>query len=88
MELIKYKNNIHKDEWDQYVLNSNNGTIFHLRKFLAYHKDRKFEDCSLIFRDKDKIQTVFSGAIIDNCLLGSYITLCPMSDLSLLTDFL
>ena len=49
MELIKYKNNIHKDDWDQYVLNSNNGTIFHLRKFLSYHEDRTFQDSSLIF---------------------------------------
>ena len=27
MELIKYKNSVHEDEWDQYVLNSNNGTM-------------------------------------------------------------
>ena len=67
MDIIRYSKQ-NKVVWDNFVENSNNGTIFHLRKFLAYHKDRKFEDCSLIFRDKNQIQTVFSGAIIDNCL--------------------
>ena len=37
------------EEWDQFVLSSNNGTIFHLRKFLSYHIERKFNDNSLLF---------------------------------------
>jgi len=68
MELIKYKNNIHKDDWDQYVLNSNNGTIFHLRKFLSYHEDRAFQDSSLIFSENNQIIALFTGAITQNCL--------------------
>ena len=59
MELIKYKNNIHKDDWDQYVLNSNNGTIFHLRKFLSYHEDRTFQDSSLIFSENNQIIALY-----------------------------
>ena len=68
MELIKYKNNIHKDDWDQYVLNSNNGTIFHLRKFLSYNEDRTFIDSSIIFSENNQIIALFTGAITQNCL--------------------
>ncbi len=68
MKIVKYKNNEHLEVWDNYVQKSNNGTIFHLRKFLNYHQERNFEDCSLIFYDKDAIKGVFSGAIVNNCL--------------------
>ena len=50
-------NNLNK--WDEFVKNSNNGTIFHLRKFLSYHIDRKFTDNSLIFKKDDLIIAVF-----------------------------
>ena len=68
MKIVKYKNNEHLDIWDKYVQKSNNGTIFHLRRFLNYHQERNFEDCSLMFYDKNIIQGVFSGAIVNNCL--------------------
>jgi len=68
MEIIKYKNNVHEQLWDNYIRESNNGTIFHLRKFLSYHRNRNFNDCSLIFNQKENIKAVFTGAIIDNCL--------------------
>ncbi len=68
MKIVKYKNNEHQELWDKYIQESNNGTIFHLRKFLSYHKKRNFEDCSLLFYDKENIKAVFSGAIIDKCL--------------------
>ena len=68
MKIIKYKNNEHQDLWDKYIQKSNNGTIFHLRKFLSYHQDRNFNDCSLMFYEKEKIKAVFSGAIVNNCL--------------------
>ena len=68
MEIVKYQHNKHKDLWDEYVLHSNNGTIFHLRKFLAYHKKRVFEDSSFIFYKQNKIIALFSGAIINHSL--------------------
>ena len=68
MEIVKYQHNKHKDLWDEYVLHSNNGTIFHLRKFLAYHKKRVFEDSSFIFYRQNKIIALFSGAIINHSL--------------------
>ena len=68
MKIVKYKNNEHQELWEQYIQKSNNGTIFHLRKFLSYHQDRNFNDCSLLFYDKENIKALFSGAIINNCL--------------------
>ena len=68
MKIIKYQEIEHKKVWDQFVLSANNGTIFHLREFLSYHKKRKFDDASFIFYDKNNIKSVFTGAIINNTL--------------------
>ena len=46
-------------DWDDFVNQSNNGTIFHLRSFLSYHIDRKFIDNSLIFEKNGKVIAVF-----------------------------
>ena len=51
-----------EEEWDEFVENSNNGTIFHLRKFLSYHIERKFDDHSLIFKKNNNIIAVFPAA--------------------------
>ena len=40
--------------WDNFVPNSNNGTIFHLRSFLNYHPNNRFTDHSLIIEKKGK----------------------------------
>ena len=68
MEIIKYQNSKHQQIWDDYVETSNNGTIFHLRKFLAYHQNRNFQDHSLMFYENNKIVALFTAAMIDNCL--------------------
>ena len=50
-EIINYNENF-KNEWEQFVNESINGTIYHTRKFLSYHEN-KFEDSSiLIYNDK------------------------------------
>ena len=33
--------------WDSFVLEANNGTLFHLRKFLSYHPEDRFKDHSV-----------------------------------------
>ena len=45
--------------WDDYVPICNNGTLFHLRRFLQYHPDDRFLDHSLIVQKKGKIFAVF-----------------------------
>ena len=59
--VIKYENSL-KNDWDQFVSLSNNGTIFHQREFLTYHTGREFDDHSLMFYKKNKLVCVFSGA--------------------------
>jgi len=68
LEIIKYDANKHAPLWDSFVLKSNNGTIFHLRKFLSYHKERNFQDCSFIFQNKNNVEALFTGAVIDGVL--------------------
>ena len=60
-------------DWDDFVNQSNNGTIFHYRSFLTYHIDREFEDHSLIFVKKGKIIAVLSAAEVMD---GSKKVLC------------
>ena len=53
-------------DWDEFVLNSNNGTLFHTQKFLGYHPSDRFKDNSLIFEKKGNILALFPAAIIKN----------------------
>ena len=54
--------------WDSFVLKANNGTLFHLRKFLSYHPDDRFKDHSIEVYKKNTIFSVFPAAdiIIDD----------------------
>ena len=49
--------------WNDFVLNSNNGTIFHSRRFLNYHPADRFEDHSLLFLKKGKIKALFPAVL-------------------------
>ena len=62
IEILKYENNFF-NEWDNFIDQSNNGTIFHKQQFLSYHIDRKFQDFSLLFKKRSKIIAVFPAAI-------------------------
>src|SRR6056297_1603924 len=53
------------EQWDKFVENSVNGTIFHTRRFINYHPRDKFEDHSLMFFERHKLIAVFPAAIID-----------------------
>ncbi|WP_373521494.1 hypothetical protein [Aquiflexum sp.] len=47
-----------KADWDAVVGSSINGTFIHQRDFITYHGDR-FDECSLIFFDREKPVAVF-----------------------------
>ena len=66
IEIVKYKNNM-SNEWDLFIDNSINGTLFHRRSFLSYHIDRQFKDSSFIFKKRGQIISVFPAAIVDEC---------------------
>jgi hypothetical protein len=60
LTLIKYTDK-YSDAWEQFVHQSNNGTIFHERKFLGYHPADRFIDHSLLFFQKGKLIGLMSG---------------------------
>lgn len=62
MEIIEYSEEW-KEEWDNFVLSSNNGTMFHLQKFFDYHSPGKFTFNHLIFLEKNEIIAVLPGQI-------------------------
>lgn len=64
MEIIRYTEEW-KEKWDQFVLESNNGTMFHLQRFLDYHTPGKFKFDHLIFLEKGNIVAVLPGSIHD-----------------------
>jgi len=56
--------------WDNFVnVQSRNGTLFHTRKFLSYHKDR-FNDCSLTISKRNKIIAVIPAILNDDTLIS------------------
>ena len=65
--ITKY-NDMLFDEWEQFISDSNNGTIFQKQAFLQYHINRSFVDGSLIIKKKSVIVAVMPAAIKDNIL--------------------
>jgi hypothetical protein len=61
MKIIEYSE-VWKDKWDQFVLESNNGTMFHMQKFFDYHKSGKFTFNHFIFVDRGNIVALLPGA--------------------------
>lgn len=55
-----------RQEWENFVDNSNNGTMFHKIQFLDYHYQGKFDFKHYIFRRNGKIIAVLPGGIKDN----------------------
>lgn len=64
IKIERYTDNA-KQDWDDFVKNSNNGTLFHLRAFLSYHIDRVFPDHSLLCKKGGKIVSVFPGSVLE-----------------------
>lgn len=63
MEIVEYTD-MWKDKWDQFVMESNNGTIFHTQKFFDYHSEGKFNFNHLLFFEKSNIIAVLPGSRI------------------------
>lgn len=64
MEIIEYTPEW-KEKWDEFVLKSSNGTMFHMQKFFDYHTPGKFKFNHLIFVEKNKIKALLPGSLID-----------------------
>lgn len=50
------------DLWEKIVKRANNGTLFHMRKFLSYHPPGRFIDHSLIFNKNNQPYILFPAA--------------------------
>tara|TARA_R110002073_G_scaffold5589_6_gene34238 strand:- start:1388 stop:2833 length:1446 start_codon:yes stop_codon:yes gene_type:complete len=83
------------EEWDDFVTNKAlNGTLYHTRLFLSYHKDR-FEDRSIMIYDKGKLVAVFPCCKVGNkfyshrgSAYGGVVVLASHYTLSRLTSIL
>lgn len=65
MKIIEYSEK-YREEWDRFVLESNNGTMFHLQKFFDYHEPGKFKFDHLMFIENDRIEALLPGAKINS----------------------
>lgn len=64
-EAILFKDsNLNEKDWENFVLNSNNGTMFHTRKFLSYHPEGRFKDSSLVIKKNKKTVALFPAVEI------------------------
>ena len=54
--------NKNESRWDQFVSSGNNGTLFHLRKFLNYHPKDRFQDHSILIEKKQNLFSVLPAA--------------------------
>jgi lipid II:glycine glycyltransferase (peptidoglycan interpeptide bridge formation enzyme) len=57
---------ISDSEWDRFVDNSDNGTIFHKREFLSYHPRDKFKDASFVVVKNNKVLAVYTAAVVES----------------------
>ncbi|MDW7681185.1 MAG: GNAT family N-acetyltransferase [bacterium] len=62
IEVEKYRDEL-RDQWDDFVWQANNGTIFHTRKFLSYHPADRFEDHSLVLKKNEKLIALFPATV-------------------------
>jgi hypothetical protein len=62
IDIQKYKPELETD-WDNFVWQANNGTMFHTRKFLNYHPPERFEDNSLVITKENRILALFPAVV-------------------------
>lgn len=66
LEYFLFKNSKLTDEdWDKFVEQSDNGTLFHKRAFLKYHPKDRFRDASFYVTKNGKLLSVFTAALIE-----------------------
>ena len=52
-----------RNKWTDFVLRSNNGTVFHLPDFLDYHPEGRFRNHHLIAESGNEIVSIIPGAL-------------------------
>ena len=92
LEIIKYTN-AYKEQWDEFVIKSKNGTFLFQRDYMDYHSDR-FTDASYLLFRNGKIEGILPGNIQDNkyyshqgLTYGGWITSAKLSAVELIEAF-
>lgn len=62
MKILKYEEK-YKNEWDQFIENSKNGTFLIKRDYMEYHQDRFLDNSYIIIDDKGKVEALIPGTI-------------------------
>lgn len=62
IEVVRYSEAL-RQQWENFMAHSHQGTLFHTRAFLAYHPPERFHDESLLFFKKGKLLAVLPAAI-------------------------
>lgn len=81
---------LQKNDWDDFVWRSNNGTLFHTRRFLSYHPADRFKDASLVFYKENQILALLPATEINRdgqkilsshqgASYGGFVALSPLS---------
>ncbi len=66
LEYVPFKNSgISNSKWDVFIEQSDNGTIFHSRKFLSYHPEERFIDASIVVKKKNNIFSLFPAVLLE-----------------------
>ena len=65
IEIVEYQDK-NRQEWEDFVSKSNNGTMFHTMQFLDYHTPGKFSFNHLMFRRNGELLGVLPGGLKDN----------------------
>lgn len=63
---IRPYHSLQADEWDKFVRDSNNGTIFHTQRFLSYHPASRFTFHHLMFYDDGHLIAVLPASVADS----------------------
>jgi len=69
MEVCKFTEKDHK-HWEEFVNQANNGTIFHLQKFLGYHPPERFKNHHHIIKETGNILALFPGVVDDKTIIS------------------
>ena len=64
MRVVEYSAE-YKARWDEFIENSNNGTIFHTQKFFDYHTPGKFQFQHLMILEGDAIVAALPGRVVE-----------------------
>jgi hypothetical protein len=69
MEIHKYAEKDHA-QWEEFVTEANNGTIFHHLKFLSYHPHDRFKSLHLMIREKGNLIGLFPAVVEDQTVIS------------------